>query len=428
MVCVKKIKDYLQNLKEVKLINDSFWSLFGNVINKGFAIVAGIIIARILGKDIFGEYSIIKSTMTSAALFSNFGLVYTSTKFISEGKRKNEKDLKLIISYSNKIVFLLSSIAAILLFLFAEYVSIMVFNAASLKNPLQVFSLLIVANSLTALQIGVLSGLGKFKEMSRINTIIGVLTLFLSVILVYFYGFYGALWALLIVQLINWALNYMLVKASLPNNISYTKESKTLLKKLLKFSFPVAIQEAVYAVFSWTILYLILLEASFGEVGLYRASLQLNAVILFIPGILRNVILSHLSGADGKNHNKILKTVLKINFIATIVPAIVLFAGADYIANLYGETFVNLDDIIRIAVFITVFVSISNVYAQAYMSKGMNWTMLGFRLVRDIGTILLFLALLDKFQSAAKTMIYSQLLLSFIFMLIMIIYYKYQKQ
>ena len=173
-----QIKKYLQNLKNTKLIRDSFWSLFGNVINKGFAIVAGIIIARVLGKDIFGEYSIIKSTLTSAALFSNFGLVYTSTKFISEGKRKNEKDLKLIISYSNKIVFLLSSVAAILLLLFAEYVSVVVFNTASLKSPLQIFSLLIVANSLTALQIGVLSGLGKFKEMSRINTISGLLTLF----------------------------------------------------------------------------------------------------------------------------------------------------------------------------------------------------------------------------------------------------------
>lgn len=425
---MKKIKDYLQNLKDIKLINDSFWSLFGNVINKGFAIVAGIIIARVLGKDIFGEYSIIKSTMTSAALFSNFGLVYTSTKFISESNKKSKKDLKLIISYSNKVVFILSSFTAILLFFSAEYVSNVVFNESSLKAPLQIFGLLIVANSLTALQIGVLSGLGKFKEMSRINTITGLVTFVLSVILVFLYGFYGALWALLIAQFVNWCLNYMLVNKSLPNNISFTKKSKTILKDLLKFSFPVAIQEAVYSVFSWTILYLILREASFGEVGLYRASLQLNAAILFIPGILRNVILSHLSSADDKNHSKILKTVLKINFTATIIPAIVLFVGAGYVAKLYGETFVNLDDIIRIAVFITVFVSISNVYAQAYMSKGMNWTMLGFRIVRDLGTILLFLFLLDKFQSAAKTMIYSQLLLSFIFMLIMIIYYEYQKK
>ncbi|WP_027138121.1 oligosaccharide flippase family protein [Gaetbulibacter saemankumensis] len=425
---MKRIKEYLQNLKDVKLLNDSFWSLFGNVINKGLAIMAGIIVARVLGKDVFGEYSIIKSTMTSAALFSNFGLVYTSTKFISESNKNNQKDLKLIINYSNKAVFLFSSFTAILLFFTADYVSKVIFNATSLKLALQIFSILIIANSLTSLQIGILSGLGKFKEMSKINSVIGVITFGLSVMLVFLYGFFGALWALLLAQLINWALNYKLVNKSLPHNISFTVRSKVILKDLLKFSFPVAIQEAFYSVFSWVILYLILREASFGEVGLYRASLQLNAIILFIPGILRNVILSHLSSADDKNHNKILKTVLKINFIATIIPAIILFVGASYIAQLYGETFVNLDEIIRLAVFITVFVSISNVYAQAYMSKGMNWTMLGFRLIRDIGTILLFLLALNKFRSAAKTMIYSQLFLSFVFMLIMILYYEYQKK
>ncbi|MFK2819099.1 oligosaccharide flippase family protein [Flavobacteriaceae sp. LMIT009] len=425
---MKKLKEYFLYLKSTKLLNDSFWSLFGNVMNKGFAVVAGIIVARVLGKEIFGEYSIIKSTMTSAALFSNFGLVYTSTKFISESKVKKREDLFAIIRYSNRIVLLFSSLTAVLLLVFAEYIAIAILESASLAPLLRVFSLLIVANSLTSLQIGILSGLGKFREMSRINTIIGITTFILSVLFVYFYGLYGALWALLIAQIINWFLNHVQVKRSLPKDVGYVQKDRSLLARLLNFSFPVAIQESLYSVFSWMILYLVLIKSSFGEVGLYRASLQLNAMILFIPGILRNVILSHLSSANDENHNKILKSVLKINFGATIIPAIILFIGADYISTLYGKSFTDLSQIIRIAVFITVFVSISNVYAQAYMSKGMNWTMLAFRIIRDLGTIILFLLLFEAHKSAAKTMIYSQLLLSFVFMLIMIIYYKKQRK
>jgi len=424
---ITKIKLQIQKLLKTKLINDSFWSLFGNVMHKGLAIVAGIYIARVLGKDIFGEYSIIKSTITAAALLANFGLVYTSTKFISEYNKKRKEDLKLIIKYCNEIVVSLSSVVAILLFLNATYVAEVILENIELKKPLQLFSILIVVNSLTSLQIGILSGLGKFKEMSRVNTIVGILTFILSVLFVYFYGLYGALWALLIVQVVNWILNYRLVKKSIPNTTKYTKANKKIRSELIKFSLPVAIQEAVYSIFSWVIVYLILHKSSYGEVGLYRASLQLNAMILFIPGILRNVVLSHLSSADGEDHNKIMKTILKINFVTTFIPALILFLASNYIAKLYGDTFTDLAGLIQISVFITIFVSVSNVYAQAYMSKGMNWTMLTFRLIRDVGTILAFLALFDKFESGAKTMIYSQLALSFIFMLIMIFYYKKQK-
>ncbi|KAB8152151.1 oligosaccharide flippase family protein [Kordia sp. TARA_039_SRF] len=421
------IKQQIQKLLKTKLIKDSFWSLFGNVAHKGLAIVAGIFIARILGRDIFGEYSIIKSTITAAALFSNFGLMYTSTKFISEYNKKSKEDLKLIVKYTHQIVLLLSSVVAILICLNAEYVAEVILESETFKKPLQIFGVLIIVNSLVSLQIGILAGLGKFKEMSKINAIVGVLTLVLSIVFVYSYGLYGALAALLIVQVVNLLLSFRLIGASLPKDITYNTEEPELRKAIIKFSFPIAIQEAVYSVFSWTIVYLILNVSSSGEVGLYRASLQLNAIILFIPGILRNVVLSHLSSADEDDHSKIMKTILKINFVATFIPALILFLGANYIAQLYGETFSDLGNLIQISVFITIFVSISNVYAQAYMSKGMNWTMLAFRLIRDLGTISVFLLLVNEFHSTAKTMIYSQLTLSFVFMLIMIFYYKYKK-
>ena len=57
---LKKIPD---RIKQNKLINDSLWSLVGNVLGKGLALVAGIFIARLLGKDLFGEYGIVRNTI-----------------------------------------------------------------------------------------------------------------------------------------------------------------------------------------------------------------------------------------------------------------------------------------------------------------------------------------------------------------------------
>lgn len=427
---MRKLVIKIKKTSKTRLINDSFWSMFGNVIHKGLAVIAGIFIARFLGKDIFGEYSLIKSTFVSAALFSSFGLQYTSTKFIAAYKTKDKTKLKIIVKYSNQIVLIISMLVALILMVFSDFISEIVLEAKHLGNHIRLFGVLIVLNAMTSLQIGFLAGFGKFKEMSRINMIIGFITFFLTVILVYLYGLYGALISLLFVQSINLILNYRLVIKSLPNN-KYDDyiESKSIKIKIVKYSIPIALQEAIYSMLGWTIIYLVLRYDSFGEVGLYRASLLLNGIILFIPGILRNVVLSHLSEAedDEKKHSRVMNTVLWINFIATFIPAVILFVISDYVAKLYGSTFNELGSLIRAAVFITVFAGISNVYAQAYMSKSMNWTMLLFRFIRDAGTIILFIILINYFDSGAKTMIYSQLLLNIVFMFIMIVFYRMKK-
>jgi len=426
---LKKRRIHIKGLLKTKLINDSFWSLFGNVINKGLAIVAGIIIARLLGKDIFGEYSLIKSTFVSAALLSGFGLQYTSTKFIAEYKKNNKSKLKLIIKYSNRIVLFISGLLALLLILFADYISEEVLEAKHLSNYIRLFSIITVLNAMTSLQVGLLAGFGAFKKMSRINVVVGIITFLLSIVLVYFYGFYGALITLLIVQSLNLILNYRLVYQSIPTGIDYSIDDPFLVKKIIKFSIPIALQEAIYSILSWLIVYLVLRYDSFGEVGLYRASLQLNGIILFIPGMLRNVVLSHLSEHEDNHekHRGVMNTILGISLIVTLIPALILSSLSDYIALLYGNTYKGLEEVIRIAFFITVSEAIGNVYTQAYMSKGMNWIMLSFRMIKYGGMILLFLLLVNHFDSASITMIYSQLTFSILFMIIVALYYKYKK-
>ena len=69
-----------QKIKTNKLAKDSFWSIFGNGLGNLLLLIAGIIIARFLGKDLYGEYGIVKTTMFYIAAFSTFGLGYTSTK------------------------------------------------------------------------------------------------------------------------------------------------------------------------------------------------------------------------------------------------------------------------------------------------------------------------------------------------------------
>lgn len=421
-----RYKKFKYKILSSKLLKDSFWSLFGNVIFRGLSLISGIVIARFLGKDIFGEFGILKNTLISIALFSTFGLGYTATKFVAEYKNKHPEQLKFIVFHITRITLIISSIMAILLILFANYISKSILEAVHLNTSLRILAIVIVFNALTTLQIGILSGLGKFKEMARINLVLGVFTFLLTITLTWFYNLNGALFALLLIQILNWYLNYRLVKSNMPNSILNIENDKIILKQILVFSTPVAFQEALFSITFWISNFLLIKYASYGELGLYTASMQWNAVILFIPGIMGNVMLSHFSEVENnyEKHARILKKTLLINFFSTLIPVLIIFGIANYISNYYGVTFENLSQLIRITVFITIFQSISSVYSQAYLSKGLNWEMFIFRFIRDIGIIGVFLILFRNIKLGAISMVYSQLILNCIFMIIIILFYK----
>jgi O-antigen/teichoic acid export membrane protein len=408
-----------------RLVMDSFWSLFGNVLSKGLALAAGIVVARLLGKDIFGSYGIVKTTLLSLAVFSSFGLGYTTTKLLAETNDKRLQSAIVRVAYRISLCF--GALLAFLLALSAEWLAVQILNAPNLILPMRVLSFLVVSNAVIATQVGIFSGLGKFKDLAKINAFMGFITFFSSFTLAFFYGFEGALAALALSQLVNLIFNFIKIKKLLSSVNSGIEHH--LSKSLLKFSLPIALQEGVYLVSTWFVAYFVILFADFGEFGMYTAAMQWNAVVLFVPGILRNVILSHLSYQNRNlhKHNEILNITLKLNLVATLVPSLLVWLFSTFLSSLYGESFTGLGNLISLAVMTSVLISLSNVYTQAYMSKGLNWQMLGFRFFRD-GGILILTYMLLKYQveqfSGAYAPILSALIINALFLIFMIGFYK----
>ncbi len=193
------------------LIVDSFWSLFGNTIFKGLSLFAGIIVARFLGKDVFGEFSLIKSTIVAMALLMTFGFGYTATKFAADLKNNKPQYLYAVFLFIHKIVICFSAFASLLVFLFSNEIAVQILGNISFSNNLKLVSLLVLLNSLNNYYIGFLSGLGLFKKMAKVNVLIGVFTFFTSLSLAYFFDLTGALIALLIAQGLNVLVNYKLI-------------------------------------------------------------------------------------------------------------------------------------------------------------------------------------------------------------------------
>lgn len=416
-----EFKDLMNRLLKSKLINDSFWALFGNIVGKGLALAAGIIVARFLGKDIYGEYGIIRNTLMSLTIFSTFGLGYTATKYVAEYKNSKPEYIKIILKYCINITLIVSGIMALLLLISANYISENILNAPHLTIPLRLVAVWIVFNAVTTTQIGFLAGFNEFKGMTRVNTITGVATFITSLVFTYLWKLEGALIALLISQILNWYLNLILVKKHKSKLFSDELSKKNLIKEIINFSFPVALQEATYSITTWLTSLILIKLSGYGQLGLFSAAMQWNAIILFIPGILRNVILSHLSESvnNQKQHIRVLKLTLFINFLVTFTLSVSVFFMAGLIVGFYGPTFLGLKEVIRFALIITIFSSLSNVYTQAYLSKGKSWLIFLIRFIRDAGVLLLsyFLLLNTEGNLGAMALIISSLISEAVFLI-----------
>ena len=427
MDIIKEIKNKALNSR---LTIDSFWALFGNISAKGLALIAGILVARFLGSEVYGEFGLIKTTLMSLALFSTLGLGFTSTKFIAEYKLKNPEYIFTIIKYSKTITFVISSLLAFFLFFNSAYISKEILEASHLNTPLKLVSAWLVFNALTTTQIGILSGLGKFKSMAKINIVIGSCTFIFSVLFTYYFALMGALFALLLVQIINFLLFEMLI-IKFKSNFDYPKiiSDYNLFKKIFNFSTPVALQQGSYALSSWLYLFILMKFSGYQEVGIYSVATHWGAIVLFIPGVLYNVILTHLTEVkdQASKFDRIIKINLLFNLIATSIPFLLISMLSNIIENFYGTSFDGLNSVIILTVFSVIIYSLSDVYAQVYLSKNKNWLMFYLKFSRDVGILLLTYYLFSmQFEfRGAIILILSKIFWSIIFLILIVLIYEY---
>ncbi len=386
---MSRMKSVIGRVKSNPLLIDSFWAVFGSVLTKGLAFLSAIIVARFLQKELYGEFGFIRNMVINIGMLSTFGLGYTATKFIAE--TKDEKDSRLVVRSAIQITALISLILAILLFIFSKQLATDYFGLPHLTFYLKVVAGWLVLNAITTTQTGILAGFGAFKKMARYNLYIGLFTFLLSVLGVYFYSLSGAVFSLVIAQVANVILFSYLIGQYKGQTPVENTPIRSLYKRLIIFSTPVALQEIIYCISSILVYVVVLRSSDVGELGLFTAAMQWCGIVLFVPSILRNVMLKHFAANndDSKSLRHIVKRSLLMNFVVTVLPVLILILFYPLVFKLYGNSFQGLFLPVLLLLISTIFMSVNTVYNQFFMSIDRNWMMFWMRLLRDGGVLAL---------------------------------------
>ena len=381
----------LRKITDSALARDSFWAVVGNGLGNAFLLLAGIFIARMLGKDLYGEYGVVKTTMMYSATFATFGLGITSTKFLSEYLQQRRQYALSIMRDSLRVTLAFSLLIAVLIFLSAPYLSAYLHHP-SLSLAFRMLSGIIVFKALVTTQQGILAGLHAFRAAGINNILAGVSMLLLCVPLTYWWGLRGALGALMASQVIACALNYASIRRFRASLIQEPQEQGSFVRELVSFSFPIALQESSFTVCSWLGIMLLTRYSTVGDVGIFTASLQWNVIIMLIPTLLSNVVLAHLSGTthNQQTHKTTMRRMLLVNIVCAVLPFLVIYPLCGYISLLYGNDFDTMTSVLRILLLDALLFSITTVFKSEYIAQGHNWLLFAVRAVKD--TLLVVLA------------------------------------
>ena len=414
------------------MAKDSFWALNGNIIGNGFALIASVVIARLLGKDVFGMYGLIRTTLLSVGVFSTFGLGYSATKFVAEYIKDQPNRVRSIIRNIMQITLFTGFTFALLFFVFSKHIATYL-ETPTLYCAIRYLAVIVIFNSITTTQISILAGFKKFRAVARINLINGIFMFVCSTVFTYYFSLSGALLALLLSQSLSCVQNYIETRKNIKLlDIENEDKKHNIKEELITFSLPIALQEMQHSILTWIIPILLIKFSNIGEVGKYNAAQQWAAVILFVPGTLRNVILSHVSSAadDHKQQVKILNRMLLINFLATFVPFTVVFIFSDLIENMYGESFTSLKIVLNVSVCTTIFSCMSNVFYQYFLAINKAWIASVCRLGNSIVVITLFVFIVKQEEdgNGALHMAQSTVISQICFFIILYILFRHFKR
>ncbi|MCP4182027.1 MAG: oligosaccharide flippase family protein [Hyphomicrobiales bacterium] len=384
----------------LRLARGVFWSMAGSVISRGLMLCATILVARMLGKAVYGELGMIQLTVGMFGVLAGFGLGLTATKHVAEFRKNDPDRAGRIIGISGLFATLTGGLMALGLVIFATWLAENTINAPHLTDVLRIGAIMLFLSALNGAQTGALAGFEAFKTIAYVNLCIGLLSFPILVGGAYIGGLTGAVWAMTINLGINWLLNHLaLRKEAKRHKVPFTfRDCRRELPVLWRFSLPAALGGIVVGPVNWICSAMLVNQPNgYGEMGMFNAANQWFIMMLFLPGIFGNVILPVLSDQLGQNDtrgsSKTLLLSIKLNVI--IVTPLVLIAciASPFIMSLYGEEFAAGWPTL-VVVFLTAGLLATQTPAgQIIAASGKMWTGLmmniGWALIFIVSTLLL---------------------------------------
>lgn len=247
-----------------------------------FRIISSKVVAVILGPTGTGLIGAFQSSISLITTLSGLGLNNSAVRDIAKSNSENDFDkLSITIKVLRKVVLITGLLGLLLTLVFASFLSEFTFGSEEYKLEIRVLSIAVFFNVIEGGQGALIQGMRRIKDLAKMSILSSLISLIISLPLLFFYKFDGIVFFLLSLALGQYIVSFFFARKIKTKDLTLTwkkvyKESKPMIK--LGFSFMGGALSAVLG--SYLIRIIIIRGFGIESVGIYQAAFAISSIYI----------------------------------------------------------------------------------------------------------------------------------------------------
>lgn len=346
----------------------------------GSSFVTNIIFANILGRDVFGEYGMVQSTVITISGIAQLATGFTATKYVAEYRVQDKEKTGRIMGLCSGLSSIAAFVAAAVLLLGATWLAFHTLKAPHMREGLMIAAVIVLFSVLNGYQMGALAGLESYRALAVCAVLCGCAVIGIGTVAAWLWGFEGALASMAFGSLLRWYLFHRVMKTETERHgikVRYDgiwKEREVI----YRFALPTAISGFSSMPALWIAnAFLVRQQEGYTQMGLYTSAANLKSLVLFLPFLLNNVSMSLLNSQRGAGDEARYRKVFWTNLVFTagmaMASAALVAASGKWLLRLYGKDFSEGYPVLVVLMGASIFECIALASYQIVQAQGKMW-------------------------------------------------------
>jgi O-antigen/teichoic acid export membrane protein len=317
------------------------WNVAGGVLMQAGTFLTSLVVARILGRQAFGRFALVQSTMVALTALAGLGLGVTATKYLSQYRGTDPERAGRILGLSSAIAATAAFCLCLAIGVFAPLL-----HGHIAAADLRISTVYIFFMTLNGYQAGALAGLEAFRRIVRIGLWCAPVSVALHAILAWGLGIQGALLAQGISAAFLW-LSYHLALVAEGRRFGIAVRYRDAWREraaMLQFSIPATLSGITGSIAIWWCNNALVKSSDYAALGMFAAASTLRMVVLFVPSMITRVtspLLNSLrANGDIAGYKRIFWGAIACNGGIAAALAVFLSLAGRHIPRLFGKEFV----------------------------------------------------------------------------------------
>ena len=336
--------------------------------------------ARMLGKTVYGELSIVQSTLGTVGTLAGLGLGMTATKYVAELRKSDPRRASSIIALAIQVALVSCAIAATAMIACAPSLAVSQLHRPELSLTIRLGAAYLVFTILNGVGVGILSGFEAFRDVAVVNLWSGVAFFLATVAGTYFFGLNGSVIGLSVATFANCVITTLAIRKHTGPHFELASGARAWdeVGVLWSFAVPAALAGFLIAPVVWYSNVLLSRQPDgYSQLGVFSAAQSWQSAILFLPQALAPAMLAYLSHTFGEasrtRYSRLTLWSVLANGVIAAFGCLVVVLFAQPIMRMYGRGFTGNNAVLIAIAISAIPMALCNVVGYVIASAGKMW-------------------------------------------------------